>query len=250
MMRPRDPVGCGLLGQPRTSPRMRRMYLSIPCISLAAALMLGCGRDPDVPGSRDAMGRSATLPDSVVGDASAALQAGVDAAQGRDADPLRQSFIGGFPDLSSLWTPWLEVFVRSGAADSDARLQSVALGLNLAEPQHAHALLLVSAWEVVNVRHATPEDAQSVLRQLARTSPQENAEQRQIYIWMAAVIREARARARDRGPQAGAEVASQVREDFRTRIGVDLVGVEIGADGFHRPASNEPDMLPSNAANP
>ncbi|KPN16732.1 hypothetical protein AO715_01080 [Xanthomonas sp. Mitacek01] len=144
-------------------------------------------------------------------------------------------FVRNFPEVSGIDAPWLSTFVFSGAAQERAAIRQSELDLAPDVRDSAQALLLVSAWEVVNLTEADSADADAVLRQLqaARAAP-DTPDQLAVYTLTTAVILEAATRAAQSGDAARAALGDQVRADFIATAGVDLAGLQIGKAGFIR----------------
>lgn len=140
-------------------------------------------------------------------------------------------FVEKFPEISGLGAPWIESFVLSGAAESVARHRSSELGLEFGEINCNHALLLVTAWQVVSREAVGKDEAQAVIRQLGESRQQADAQADTIHALTAAVLLESSSRAQA-SEDAKQALSALVREDFKNTIGIDFASLQIGPQGF------------------
>lgn len=144
-------------------------------------------------------------------------------------------FVDGFSEISGLGAPWVEAFVLSGAADSVARTRALELDLEFGARNQNHAILLVTAWQVVTEEAVGKREAKAVLRQLEGAGERSNTQTETLHALTAAVLLEAsyRAQASRNDRQA---LSRTVREDFKRTTGVDFASLQIGPQGFSRKA--------------
>ena len=212
----------------------------IPCAAVILASLIACGGPSGADGAGseiDAHGGDTdpSLPVEASAAAEAALLSGIESIGADHRDDHDAMFVRNFPKVSAIDAPWLPAFVYSGAARSLASARLSELGLTSDDRSSAHALLLVGAWEAVNLTRATSTDANAVLRQLQGTgAPPEEPGTTAVYMLTAAVILEAATRAAHSGDAARRALGDQVRADFVSTTGIDLVGLRIDDAGFVR----------------
>ncbi|WP_337243311.1 hypothetical protein [Luteimonas sp. gir] len=157
------------------------------------------------------------------------------AGEGGPAYSTELLFVDKFSEISGLDAPWVEAFVLSGAAESVARNRSLELDLEFGATNRNHALLLVTAWQVVSGKTVGGREAEAVLRQLEGAGERSGTQAETIHALTAAVLLEASYRAQ--ASQGARQALSRtVREDFKRTTGVDFASLQIGPQGFSRKA--------------